>query len=330
MQRTTRVWAVLAAAWILGGEAIAEGLRMNQIQVIGTHNSYHVRPDNLAMLMQFQAEAAAWDYTHPPLDVQLDRGVRNFELDLFHAVVGFEVYHVPHFDEETTCRRLEDCLATIRAWSDAHPQHVPISIHLEFKVREAALANPPTLPLDAAMFERLDAVVREAFGDTLLTPDEIRGDYPTLREAILERGWPLLDEVRGRVMVLLHNPGELRDIYTADHPTLEGRPLFVRSEPDRPDAALLVMDNPSDERIPDLVRQGFWIRTRTDSGLRQAIENDTTRRDRAFASGAHALTTDFPMGSEHPDTGYVVQFEDGGPARCNPVNFEGECPAALE
>ena len=306
--------------------AVAEPLRMNQIQVIGTHNSYHVRPDNLEMTRMFTEEAASWDYTHPPLAVQLERGVRNFELDLYHAETGFEVYHVPVVDAETTCLRLEDCLAAVRDWSDAHPNHVPISIHYEFKVEEAAMANPPTLPLDAAMFERLDGVTREVMGDKLLTPDEVRGEYATLREAITERGWPLLDEVRGRVFILLHNPGELRDIYTANHPTLEGRPLFVRSEPERPDAATLVRDNPRDPAIPDLVRQGFWVRTRVDAGLRHSEE----RYQAAFTSGAHVLTTDFPPGSEEEETGYVVQFENGGPARCNPVNFKDDCPESLE
>jgi len=306
--------------------SLAEGLRMNQIQVIGTHNSYHVRPDNLDIIRQFTPEAEAWDYTHPPLDVQLDRGVRNFELDLYHAATGFEVYHVPMVDAETTCLRLEDCLQTVKAWSDANPNHVPITIHYEFKVREAALANPPTLPLDEAMFERLDAVTREVMGDKLITPDEVRGEFDTLREAITERGWPYLDDVRGRVLILLHNPGELRDIYTANHPTLEGRPLFVRSEPDRPDAATLVRDNPRDPAIPDLVRKGFWVRTRVDSGLRGTEE----RRAQGFASGAHVLTTDFPPGSEQEGTGYVVEFEEGAPARCNPINFEGDCPAELE
>lgn len=324
MQRFLTVLALATALAVPA--AMPEPLRMNQIQVIGTHNSYHVRPEGLEMIKVFTPEAEAWDYTHPPLDVQLDRGVRNFELDLYHAETGFEVYHVPVVDAETTCLQLEECLRTIRDWSDANPHHVPITIHYEFKVREAALANPPTLPLDAAMFERLDAVTLEIMGDKLITPDEVRGEYATLREAITEGGWPLLDDVRGRVLILLHNPGELRDIYTANHPTLEGRPLFVRSEPDRPDAATLVRDNPRDPAIPDLVRQGFWVRTRVDSGLRQSQE----RYDAAFASGAHVLTTDFPPGSQDEETGYVVTFEDGAPARCNPVNFEGDCPASFE
>ena len=324
MQRFLPAFALVCVLMAHG--SWAEPLRMNQIQVIGTHNSYHVRPDNLEAIKMFTAEAEAWDYTHPPLDVQLERGVRNFELDLYHAESGFEVYHVPMVDAETTCLRLEDCLNTVRVWSDANPNHVPISIHFEFKVREAAMANPPTLPLDEVMFERLDAVVRETMGDKLLTPDEVRGERDTLREAILEDGWPLLDDVRGRVFILLHNPGELREIYTAKHPTLEGRPLFVRSEPDRPDAATLVRDNPNDPSIPDLVRQGFWVRTRVDSGLRTSEE----RRDRGFASGAHVLTTDFPPGSTQVDTGYVVMFEDGAPARCNPVNSPEGCPEALE
>ena len=52
-----------------------EPLRINHIQVLGTHNSYHIEP--------FGPTIRAYDYTHEPLDVQAeDYGIRQFELDV--------------------------------------------------------------------------------------------------------------------------------------------------------------------------------------------------------------------------------------------------------
>lgn len=61
--------------------------------------------------------------------------------------------------------------------------------------------------------------------------------------------------------------------------------------------------DPHDDTIGKLVREGYIVRTRADSGLRQGAENDTARRDAALASGAHIVSTDFPPGEAHPETG---------------------------
>jgi hypothetical protein len=210
-----------------------------------------------------------------------------------------------------------DCLNTVRAWSLANPGHVPISFLLEGKV-EALLLDPSVFPLDSAAFDRLDAEILSVFPRaSLVTPDDVRGDYPTLEAAVLERGWPLLDDVRGKVMFVLHESGRERDLYTEARPSLEGRPMFVRSEPGRPDAATLVVDTPRVDRIQELTRAGYWVRTRADSGIRPAPE----RLEQALASGAHVISTDFPPGEACEDTGYVAAFPDGAPARLNSVHY---------
>ncbi len=62
-------------------------LRLNEIQVIGTHNSYHIEPKEavMALIKEFSEEAAASiKYTHKPLDQQLEKlGIRQLALDLF-------------------------------------------------------------------------------------------------------------------------------------------------------------------------------------------------------------------------------------------------------
>jgi hypothetical protein len=290
-------------------------LPINQLQVIGTHNSYHAREKPVA-----QGRGREWNYTHPPLDVQLDRGVRSFELDLHYKDGRFEVFHVPLVDEGTTCRRLEEALATVRKWSEAHPRHVPISFLFELKTEGPRLDNR-IREVDAAALDRLDEVLRGGFAPgAIVTPDDVRGSASTLREAVTSAGWPTLASVRGKVFFILHDQGRKRELYTAAHPSLRGRVMFVRSDESRADGATLVLDNPRDPDIPRLAKAGYYIRTRADSGLRTAAPGQPARRDAALASGAHIVSTDFPAGEAHAETGYVVAFPDDAPARVNPVN----------
>jgi hypothetical protein len=308
-----------------------DDLRMNQIQVIGTHNSYHVAPEESFRLnvAKYWPEAHEWDYTHKPLDQQLENGVRSFELDLFNFADGYQVFHAPRIDKESNCPRFTDCLNAVKAWSDAHPNHVPISFLLEIKDQTRFLIHPPLPPLVPGELDRLEAEIEAVFAeDDLVTPDLVRGEADNLEAAILKDGWPRLNDVRGRIMFVLHEGGEMRDWYTEGRPNLEGRRMFVRSSPGRPDAAVLIMDGPDVEAIQERVQQGYYVRTRADAGLRQAKAGDTTRRDEAFESGAHIVSTDFPNGEMHPDTKYVVRFEDNAPARCNPVNAPATCSAA--
>ncbi|HEY2892784.1 MAG TPA: Ca2+-dependent phosphoinositide-specific phospholipase C [Pirellulales bacterium] len=291
-----------------------EKLPINQLQFIGTHNSYHIREPGASNRVR------EWNYSHAPLEVQLDRGVRSFELDLHSKAGEFEVFHVPLLDEGTTCRKLADALQRVRTWSEAHPRHVPISFLFELK-KEGPKLDRNVKRIDSAALDHLDEVLRAAFPPArLITPDNVRGDASTLRDAITSRGWPTLEQARGRVLFILHDDAEQRELYTAGRPSLEGRAMFVRSDPSRPDAAALILDNPRDSQISPLCRSGYFIRTRADSDLGANFDRNVARRDAAFASGAHILSTDFPSGEAQADTGYSVEFPSSAPARVNPVN----------
>jgi hypothetical protein len=67
-----------------------------------------------------------------------------------------------------------------------------------------------------------------------------------------------------------------------------------------------------------LVKQGYLIRTRSDSDTKQARANDTSRRDEVLSSGAQMISTDYPA-SEPASTGYKVELPGNAIARCNPV-----------
>jgi hypothetical protein len=314
----------LFSGWGCGTAAragVADAVRMNQIQVIGSHNSYHVRSTGSLgnIIRSLSSEAAAWNYSHAPMDVQLERGVRSFELDVYHDPGGTRVMHVPLYDPESTCSRLVDCLATVRAWSDKNRHHVPIIILVELK--DDAVPVAKVLPFDAGALEQLEQEIRSVFGpDRLLLPDDVRGGEPTLAEAIQHRGWPLLADARGKIMMVLHARGLHAEHYTKGHPSLEGRAMFLESQPGRPYASVFIRNDPHDPSIGSLVREGFIVRTRADADVTAVNENTVRRRDAALASGAHIVSTDFPAGEQDAKTGYIVALPGGVPARLNPIN----------
>ncbi len=77
---------LFAAPTLTLAQASDSALKLNQIQVIGTHNSYHagIAPSESKVWQAKYADAyKGLDYQHPPLPVQLDAGVRQIELDIF-------------------------------------------------------------------------------------------------------------------------------------------------------------------------------------------------------------------------------------------------------
>ena len=321
---------------------------MNQIQVIGTHNSYHVEQpaDILAEYIKVSPDAATLAYTHEPLPTQFeDQGVRQIELDvhadptgqLFRPIgtPGFKVFHIEQIDESSTCETLQLCLGQVKSWVDAHPDAIPIMIQLEIKTG-AEFPGPPDSPeMTPALYDALDAEIRQVFPpEQLVTPDDVRGDAPTLEQAVLAGNWPKLDDVRGRVMFTLDNK---RDEYVVGHPSLQGRVAFAPSTPGLPDAAFLKENDPTGDnlaRIQDEVRKGYVVRTRADDPVTTPTSGDTSQRDAALASGAQWISTDEPvpgMSARYGGSTYVAMIPGGTPARCNPLIAPPECqPTWLE
>ncbi len=328
-----------------GGEA-NDSLRINRCQLIGTHNSYHVAPDAVAaglIGLVRPTEVLALEYTHRPLRKQLESlGMRHFELDLYldpegslfsnplslrtaaeqgltvpphdpqkllHSP-GIKILHSPDFDPRTTVYTLRDALNELRAWSDANPRHVPIFILLELK---SDSFWPPTRPLPwgAAGFDELEQTILASLPrDRILKPDDVRGGKASLREAVAGIGWPLLEGHRGQFAFLLDNEDSLRDVYLSKSEILADRLLFVSVPPHHPAAAWMKRNDPVGEydEIVSLVRDGFLVRTRADSSTAEARANATTRRDRAIASGAQLISTDYPEPNLRFSPYHVRQF----------------------
>lgn len=358
----------LAALGACGGDdeeplrPLDDTLRLNDIQVLGSHNSYHVEqpPEVMTLLRAFSPELAdSLEYSHRPLDQQFEEeGIRQIELDVFADTAGglyatpagpelaglpaevdplmlepgFKVLHVQDIDHLSTCITLVECLEEVRDWSAAHPGHVPIMVLIEVKADPipdpvgAGFVVPETIEADD--LDALDAEIRAVFDpDELLVPDDVRGDHESLEEAILTDGWPTLGESRGRVLFALDNGGAVLDAYVDGHPALEGRVLFTSSPVGSPEAAFLKLNDPIGDgaAIRDAVADGYMVRTRADADTAQARTGDVTDRDAALESGAQWVSTDYPVDDPRFPAVYAATIPDGTPARCNPVRRPDGC-----
>lgn len=144
-------------------------LRLNEIQVIGSHNSYKKLPDPRVMkfLMKFRKQLGdegnpiRIDYGHLPFDSQFMYHMRGLEIDIYNdpkggalyrrkinAFVhglpvrslveelkkpGLKVLHIKDVDYQTHYYTFKESLQALKQWSDAHPSHLPIFVNVEPK-----------------------------------------------------------------------------------------------------------------------------------------------------------------------------------------------------
>ena len=354
---------ILSAVALVSTGATAQRA-MNDIQVVGSHNSFKARIPAAVMAKLRAADprlAEGLDYYHLPLAQQLDRGVRQIEIDVFadpqggryasprgealakaagettgfdEAAMrrpGFKAFHIPDVDYLSSCVTLVRCLGEVDRWSRAHPRHLPIMITInaaDTPSQRPEISSP--IPLDdKTLLDALDVEVRSVLpGKRLITPDEVRGTAASLREAVHTRGWPTLAAARGRIYVLVDVRKAVSDVYRAGHPSLAGRAMFGWYPDDQPESAIQIVQDPliDGERIRRWVGEGVIVRTRTDAGTVEARSRDYAKANAALASGAQAVSTDYYPGAPDPlHVGFAVTSPGKAMARCSPVRVSGGC-----
>lgn len=334
-------------------------LHLNDLMTVGTHNSYKqaISPKIYALVLaSAPKEGLGLDYHHPPLDAQLDDGARGLELDVVYdpeggrfahplgpklsgepvdeAYVaammkpGFKVMHVQDIDFRSSCTTFVECLAMIRTWSDAHPDHTPILITINAKDDASPVpGGVAALKYDAAAYDALDAEIASVLtpGKYLITPDMVQGKWPTLREAVVHGGWPTLGASRGKFLVALDEDPPKVAVYRGARRSLEGRMMFVYTDENNPASAYITLNEASDApRITAAVKAGFLVRTRADADTVEARANDARRRTIALASGAQYVSTDY----RHPEirfSDYQVRLPEGAITVCNPQRAPERC-----
>lgn len=367
-------------------------LKINQIQVLGTHNSYAqpvdeqlleyvsnivddskqkmkeaMTSEQLAFFQEYHPNKVSFKeglmYDHPSFEIQLDSGLRSLELDVYYDSTGnrfnkpagyeylkkqgitnlkqhniqgldekgFKVLHIADIDFRSKYPTLKSALESIKKWSESNKGHVPLFIMIEAKDSNWPMFENPSqvLKYDQKAFDLLDQEIIEVLGrDKIITPDDIRGDFPTLREAVLAHNWPFLSESRGKVLFMLlpstAGLNQTDSAYVKGRPNLEGRMMFVQSNPSDTYGAFLLLDNAivRQEEIKDFVKKGYLVRTRSDIDTYEAKINDYSRANAAFSSGAQVISTDYFSKEHNPyQTDYVVKIPgDQNDMRINPIN----------
>ncbi|CAK4032996.1 acid phosphatase like [Lecanosticta acicola] len=219
-------------------------LRMNQIQVVGTHNSYH-REISLAertVFEKFVPSPENYYYSHSKWTDQLDhQQVRSFEIDLHsdpegglyaHPLIwklsnltnatvpfndssmekpGLKVFHITDVDTNAICHTFKECLTQLKDWSDKNPHHLPLTFDLELK-SDALGCSLGGVCADAAKNWTLTQILdvdKEIQSilprEKLIVPDDVRQPGLTLEQSVLQHGWPKLKQARGKFMFYFDN-----------------------------------------------------------------------------------------------------------------------------
>jgi hypothetical protein len=326
------------------------GLKLNQIQIVGTAESYKLAPSAqmLSLIrMGGKKDAQALDFSQPPIADQLDAGARALSFDIVFdpqgglfknpagasmadelldtdyvaamSQPGFKVIHVPDVDFKSSCMMLKACLAQVSAWSSAHPAHLPLVIVLHCTDTRTPMPGATSpMPFDDAAAAALDAEIRANFAaGQVITPAQVKGANVSLKEAVQTTGWPTLRAARGKVIFVLNDDPQATALYAAD----PARAMFAATDEASPNAGFVAIDDPvkNAARIAADVRVGLIVLTRADADTVEARSNDTRRRDQAFATGAQIVLTDFLL----PDKkigAYQVTIADPRHARCNALN----------
>ncbi|MDP9959222.1 Ca2+-dependent phosphoinositide-specific phospholipase C [Chryseobacterium lathyri] len=367
-----------------------EGLKINQIQVLGTHNSYakpvdpkviklvtgimgklknsffdKMTAEEKAKFQEYHPNgldfAEALNYDHPDFNEQLNAGLRNLEIDVYYDPTGnrfnkpaayeilknqgitdlapysaedldkpgFKVMHIADIDFRTHYTTFKKALQALKDWSDKNPNHIPVFIQIEAK--DSGIPIFPNasevLKFDEKAFGDLDKEVLSVLGrKKIITPDDVKGKYKTLNEAVLHNNWPTVNNSKGKfVFVLLPSSAGISNNespYLAGHPSLKGRMMFIESAPGKDYSAFVLYDNAivRQNEIQKLVKEGYLVRTRSDIETYEAKVNDRTREKAAFSSGAQIVSTDFFKKGNTYGTDYYVTLPGGETARCNPIN----------
>jgi hypothetical protein len=326
----------LAGLAIFGSAAVAAAPpRLNDIQLLGSHNSYKepIDPPLFALLLELRSPARIrpLEYGHPPLRDQLDAGLRALELDVYYdpdggryasprglawlaerglaaarpfdpqgemKAPGMKVLHVQDLDFRSNCAVLIRCLDELRRWSDAHPRHLPIVVTMNAKddTLTGIEGVVEPLPFAAAAYDALDREILAVLPrERLIVPDDVLGAHDTLRDAVLAAAWPTLDRARGRFLFVLDESGAKRDRYVAGHPSLRGRVLFVNAPPEADEAAFLILNEP--------IAEGARIRELVKQGFMVRTRADADTREARSGETARREAA-FTSGAQVVSTDY--------------------------
>ncbi len=346
MKTFCTLFLLISSTLFFNNEPKKVNIRLNQIQVIGSHNSYKIGIEKPIMnyLLNLNPSLSSLEYEHISLTAQLNVGLRSLELDVFNdpeggyysnpsgldivrasgntpiafdeeeklKVPGLKVFHIQEVDFRSHQLLFNDALNELKEWSNIHSNHTPIIITINTKDAKVPQTRDP-LVFDEDALKNLDDEIKAVFPDEkLITPDLVRGSRSSLEEAVLKDGWPKLEDVKGKFLFVLDEGNTKLNLYLNKFPQLKGATLFVNQEEGNSEAAFRIINDPIKdfEKIKTLVALGYMVRTRADSDTQEARNNDYSRFLKAKASGAQIITTDYYRPSTLFKSDYKISFEN--------------------
>lgn len=303
-------------------KAYADGVKFNEVAYIATHNSYQLQSvpsyqqiyRNLETVTFGLVDGNAPLYNSDTLTEQFNAGIRSIELDIETVAdgddVSFVCSHSPLIDMNSTCYDFELALKEIKMWSDANPGHLPITVIIEPK--KVFIPDDGMKLFKMEYANRLDTLVRDTFGEKLLTPADMMGDYGSLKEMREADGWLPLKDCAGKVLVLLHDT-TVTGKYIKQDETIKTQAMFPMlryADRDKSYASFLIVNDTAKAlkyRDELVFEKKLIVRTMLDTYGSHSDED----RSCAFESCAQILSTDYPPRADMTDIDYYVDFAPG-------------------
>ena len=299
---------------------LKSGMKFNEVSFLATHNSYQSPATDVSKKLfsglsgltfgvYDGVNAQFWSET--PTD-QLNCGIRSFEIDIEtierDGEVSFTCMHSPYFEMSTYFGDLALGMKEIAMWSDNNPNHLPVTIIIEPKPLFLPMENMSFFNIDYAV--ELDKVLRESLGEKLFTPADMLRDYSSFGEMRAADDWCKVNDMRGKILVLLHE-GSVTEKYIDLDPSIKSQamfPMLREKDCDRDCASFILCNKPRNliKNREEFDEKKVVVRTRADSFGSVSEE----RREQAFEGKAQIISTDYPPRTDSTAESYIVSFEN--------------------
>lgn len=285
-------------------DAFSQNKKINEISVMGTHNSYQplaTLPKRVLMrslqIITFGLVENKAVFEMDTFTLQLDQGIRNLEIDIETVdnwgEVSFIVTHKPILDNVTSAYDFGKALDEIVLWSNNNPGHIPVYLLIEPKNDVVPINNMQNFSLEYAL--EFDKLLREKLGDKLITPELAMGGHESLEAMRSADDWPTLNEAAGKIIVLMH-PCDVTQDYIDFDQSIKSQAMFPMLYFDSIDKsyASFILENDPETAVENnkitIGEKNLMVRTRADD------YPDFSDERYGFANkcGSQIITTDYP------------------------------------
>lgn len=246
------------------------GLRYNEVSFKASHNSYD-RDETLV-------EQLSWSVEEP-----WNGGCRGLELDINQSDDGnyWSVGHVGGYDDKE--RQLSQFLSELKVWAEADPEHDVVTLYLDLKEVEDGFEDD------------IDQYINQYLARPIYRPADLMREASSVPQGALDYGWPTLNELRGKFIIVLSGDSDAKTKYADDDPRV--RLCFAdkdRDQDEEPESNTRVFFNydvserDDDEWGPVFEGQA----TNPASVCRGYVINEEDFWDDVLGAGCNILATD--------------------------------------